>query len=63
MACYTTPMDTREAGRRGGLATKKRHGKKHFINAGRKGGLAPTKKEISDHIKKVGVDVGEGIKA
>lgn len=38
-----------DAGRIGGLATSRKHGRKHFQKIGRKGGSAERRKEGGDH--------------
>ena len=44
----------REAGRRGGEATKERHGPEHFRRAGKKGGKAAAKQHGPDFYSKMG---------
>ena len=43
-----------EAGRLGGLQTKRRHGRQHFQQAGRKGGQATLETHGREHMRRIG---------
>jgi len=55
-------MTTEEAGRRGGLAVKKKYGPSFYSEIGRKGGLATKKNYGPDFYSKIGESGGEAVK-
>src|SRR3989337_3754777 len=55
-------MTTEEAGRRGGLAVKKKYGPSFYSEIGRKGGQSTKKNYGSDFYSKIGEKGGEVVK-
>ena len=49
-----TKLTKAEAGRLGGLQTKRRHGRQHFQQAGRKGGRATVATHGAEHMAEIG---------
>jgi general stress protein YciG len=52
-------MSVREAGRRGGLSTAKKHGQEFFKEIGRKGGLKNLETKGREHFVKAGIKSGQ----
>jgi uncharacterized protein len=48
------PMSVRDAGRKGGKATRARHGPDFFAEIGQKGGRAVSKRYPSEHFQEIG---------
>jgi len=49
-----TEMTVREAGRRGGLATKRKHGPEHYERIGRIGGASTKTRMGPEHYERIG---------
>jgi general stress protein YciG len=50
----TEPMSVRDAGRKGGKATRARHGADFFSEIGRMGGKAVSERYPSEHFQAIG---------
>ncbi len=48
------PMSVRDAGRKGGKATRARYGPDFFAEIGQKGGRAVSKRYPSEHFREIG---------
>jgi general stress protein YciG len=48
------PMSVRDAGRKGGKATRARYGPEFFAEIGQKGGKAVSKRYPSEHFQEIG---------
>ena len=48
------PMSVRDAGRKGGKATRARYGPEFFAEIGQKGGRAVSKRYPSEHFQEIG---------
>jgi general stress protein YciG len=48
-----TKLTKAEAGRLGGLQTKRRHGRQHYQEAGRKGGKATLETHGTEHMRRI----------
>jgi hypothetical protein len=48
------PMSVRDAGRKGGRATRARYGPEFFVQIGQKGGKAVSQRYPSEHFREIG---------
>lgn len=55
------PMSVREAGRKGGKATRARYGPEFFAEIGQKGGKAVSKRYPSEHFQEIGRKGGKRV--
>jgi len=55
-------MTVKEAGRRGGVSTKKRHGPQFYQSIGKKGGETTKQRHGHEHYQKIGKKGGARVK-